>query len=165
MSAYSFGNFISSNEYENGRLANKVLFEPLGIAGHKNYYAQTAEENKAFTIGKTPKENIWLSDPDRLGTPGYGLCMSAEDMAKIGLLCLGNGSYNGKQVVSSEWITEMTYPRTIESDRFRGMDYGYLCWIIDRQKNIYAAIGNSGKSNIGSKENTPIENLIHKLHS
>ena len=124
--------------------ANKYLFEPLGIAKHKNYYAETAEEHKAFTIGKTPKDNIWFSDPDGLGTPGYGLCMSAEDMAKIGLMCLGNGSYNGKQIVSSKWITEMTHPRVVESDHFRGMKYGYLWWIIDCQKNIYAAIGNSG---------------------
>ena len=29
-------------------------------------------------------------------------------------------------------------------NNFRGMEYGYLWWIIDRQKNIYAAIGNSG---------------------
>ena len=101
--------------------ANKYLFEPLSIAEHKNYYAETAEEHKAFTIGKTPKENIWFSDPHGLGTPGYGLCMSAEDMAKIGLMCLGNGSYNGKQIVSSEWITEMTRPRAVESDNFRGM--------------------------------------------
>ncbi len=124
--------------------ANKYLFEPLGIVEHKNYYAETAEEHKAFTIGKTPKDNIWFSDPDGLGTSGYGLCMSAEDMAKIGLMCLGNGSYNGKQIVSSEWITEMTRPRAVESDNFRGMEYGYLWWVIDRQKNIYAAIGNSG---------------------
>ena len=124
--------------------ANRHLFEPLGIAEHKNYYAETAEEHKAFTIGKTPKENIWFSDPDGLGTPGYGLCMSAEDMAKIGLLCLNEGCYNGKQIVSSAWISEMTRPRIVESDRFRGMEYGYLWWVIDRQKNIYAAIGNSG---------------------
>lgn len=124
--------------------ANKYLFEPLGIAEHKNYYAETAEEHKAFTIGKIPKENIWFSDPDGLGTPGYGLCMSAEDMAKIGLICLNKGNYNGRQIISSEWITEMICPRTVESDQFRGMEYGYLWWIIDRQKNIYAAIGNSG---------------------
>lgn len=124
--------------------ANKYLFEPLGIAKHKNYYAETAEEHKAFTIGKTPKDNIWFSDPDSLGTPGYGLCMSAEDMAKIGLLCLGDGSYNSKQIVSSEWITEMTRPRAVESENFRGMEYGYLWWIIDCEKNLYAAIGNSG---------------------
>ena len=124
--------------------ANRYLFEPLGIAEHKNYYAETAEEHKAFTIGKTPKENIWFSDPDGLGTPGYGLCMSAEDMAKIGLLCLNEGCYNGKQIVSSAWIAEMTRPRVVESDHFRGMQYGYLWWMIDRKKNIYAAIGNSG---------------------
>ena len=124
--------------------ANRYLFEPLGIAEHKNYYAETAEEHKAFTIGKTPKENIWFSDPDGLGTPGYGLCMSAEDMAKIGLLCLNEGCYNGKQIVSSAWIAEMTRPRVVESDHFREMEYGYLWWMIDRKKNIYAAIGNSG---------------------
>ena len=124
--------------------ANKYLFEPLGIKKHINYYAETAEEHKAFTIGKTPKENVWFCDPDGLGTPGYGLCMSASDMAKIGLLCLNHGSYEGKQIVSSEWIEEMIQPRTVESKYFRGMEYGYLWWIIDNKKNIYAAIGNSG---------------------
>lgn len=124
--------------------ANKYLFEPLGIAKHINYYAKSAEEHKQFTIGKLPKENVWFSDPDGLGTPGYGLCMSAEDMAKIGLLCLNKGIFNGKQIVSAQWIEEMTSPRIVESDRFRGMEYGYLWWIIDREKRIYAAIGNSG---------------------
>lgn len=124
--------------------ANEYLFKPLGIAPHVNYEAKSAEEHKQFTIGKLPKENIWFCDRQGLGTPGYGLCMSAQDMAKIGLLCLQKGMYNGKQVVSSQWIEEMTAPRTVESDRFRGMDYGYLWWIIDREKNIYAAIGNSG---------------------
>jgi len=116
----------------------------LGIKPHINFEAKTAEEHKQFTISKTPKGNIWFSDPDGLGTPGYGLCMSAEDMAKIGLLCLNKGIYDGKRIVSASWLEEMTSPRTVESDRFRGMEYGYLWWIIDREKNIYAAIGNSG---------------------
>lgn len=124
--------------------ANEYLFGPLDIKKHINYYVETAEEHKAFTIGKTPKDNIWFCDPDGLGTPGYGLCMSAEDMAKIGLLCLNNGIYNHKQIISSKWIEEMTRPRVVESDNFRGMEYGYLWWIINRDKNIYAAIGNSG---------------------
>lgn len=124
--------------------ANEYLFKPLGIAEHKNYYAKTAKEHKQFTISKTPKKNIWFADPEGLGTPGYGLCMSAEDMAKIGLLCLNKGTFGGKQIVSSGWIEKMTSPKTVESDCFRGMDYGFLWWIIDREKKIYAAIGNSG---------------------
>ena len=38
----------------------------------------------------------------------------------------------------------MTQPRTVESDWFRGMMYGYMWWIIHPGKKIYAAIGNSG---------------------
>ena len=51
---------------------------------------------------------------------------------------------DNKQIISSKWIEEMTKPKAVESKYFRGMDYGYLWWIIDREKNIYAAIGNSG---------------------
>ena len=124
--------------------ANACLFEPLGIEYRTNYLAKTAEEHKRFTIEKTPKDKVWFCDPDGLGTPGYGLCLSAEDMAKIGLMCLNKGKYSDKQIVSAKWIEEMTQPRTVESDKFRGMDYGYLWWVIDRKRNIYAAIGNSG---------------------
>lgn len=124
--------------------ANEYLFEPLGIKKHINYMAETAEEHKQFTIGKLPKGNIWFCDTDGLGTPGYGLCMSAGDMAKIGLLCLNNGKYHNQQIISSKWIEEMTRSRIVENNNFRGMKYGYLWWIIDDKKNIYAAIGNSG---------------------
>ncbi len=124
--------------------ANQYLFEPLGIKKYINYLAESAEEHKQFTIGKLPKDNIWFCDTDGLGTPGYGLCMSAEDMAKIGLLCLNKGRYHDKQIVSEKWIEEMVRPRSVEGNHFRGMEYGYLWWIIDSKKNIYAAIGNSG---------------------
>lgn len=124
--------------------ADEYLFCPLGIAKHKNCYAKTAEEHKHFTTDKLPKENVWFSDPQGLGTPGYGLCMSADDMAKIGQLCLQEGKWDGKQIVSRDWIKEMLVPRTVECGGFRGMSYGCLWWIIHPEKNIYAAIGNSG---------------------
>lgn len=124
--------------------ANRYLFAQLGIAEHKNFYAKTAEEHKQFTIEKNPKENVWFADPEGLGTPGYGLCMSAADMAKIGQLCLNNGKWNGHQIISERWIREMTEPRMVESSMFRGMSYGYLWWIVHPDRNIYAAIGNSG---------------------
>ena len=124
--------------------ANEYLFEPLGIKKHKTYIAKSAEEHREFTISKLPKENLWFSDSQGLGTPGYGLCFCAEDMAKIGVLCLNNGKYDGRLIVSSAWIEEMTRAKTVEGKHFRGMAYGYLWWIVDRNKKIYAAIGNSG---------------------
>ena len=124
--------------------ANEYLFKPLGIAEHENYYAKSAEEHKHFTIDKEPKTNVWFADRDGLGTPGYGLCMCAKDMAKIGQLCLNEGVWEGKQIISASWIKDMTRPRKIEGQMWRGMMYGYLWWITNPEKNIYAAIGNSG---------------------
>ena len=137
--------------------ANKYLFDPLGIRHHENYYAKSAEEHRAFTLEKTPKDHVWFADRDGLGTPGYGLCMSAKDMAKIGQTCLDNGKYNGKQIVSQSWIKDMTSPRAVEGKMFRGMQYGYLWWIIHPESNVYAAIGNSGNViYINPKENTVV---------
>ena len=124
--------------------ANEYLFKPLEITHHENYYAKSAEEHRHFTIDKAPKTDVWFADRDGLGTPGYGLCMCAKDMAKIGMLCLDKGIWAGRQIISSSWIEEMTTPRMVKGDRFRGMMYGYLWWIIHPEKNIYAAIGNSG---------------------
>ena len=124
--------------------ANEYLFEPLEIPKLKHYEAKSAEEHREFVISKTPKQREWFEDPKGIGTAGYGLCMSAEDLAKIGLLCLNKGSYNNRQIVSEKWITEMTRETCRTDERFRNMSYGLLWWIIDSKKGIYAAIGNSG---------------------
>ena len=125
-------------------MANKYLFTPLGIAEHKDFYAVTVAEHKGFIQDKSPKNNVWFADPQGIATPGYGLCMSACDMAKIGQLCLQNGIWNGKKIVSSEWLREMLTPRKVESGVFGGLHYGYLWWIVNPERMIYAAIGDSG---------------------
>lgn len=124
--------------------ANKYLFEPLGIEKHHNYLAKTAEEHKQFTMGKAPQTNIWFCDPQGIGAAGFGLCMSASDLAKIGQLCLDKGLHNNKQIVSSAWIKTITKPTHQCGKEFGNMSYGMLWWIIDEEKQIYAAIGNSG---------------------
>lgn len=125
-------------------MANKYLFTPLGIAEHESFYAVTVAEHKGFIQDKSPKNNVWFADPQGIATPGYGLCMSACDMAKIGQLCLQNGIWNGKRIVSSEWLMEMLTPRKVESGVFGGLYYGYLWWIVHPERMIYAAIGDSG---------------------
>lgn len=124
--------------------ANKYLFEPLTIAPRKIYAAPDAEAHKAFTVGKTPKGKIWFSDDKGVGAAGYGLCLSADEMSKIGLLCLKKGVFNNKRIVSEKWLEESTIVRLHCGEKFRDMKYGYLWWIIDENVGSYAAIGNSG---------------------
>ena len=126
--------------------ANKYLFEPLGIGQYKSFEAQTAQEHKAFILSKDPKERIWFVDPQQVGAAGYGLCLSAYDMAKIGELCLEGGVYNSKRIISSDWIRESTAPRLQCDETFAFMGYGYLWWTPDADKTAYAALGNSGNA-------------------
>jgi len=57
---------------------------------------------------------------------------------------LEKGMCRGKQIVSPNWIDEMTKPYHQCSEEFRNMSYGYLWWVLDRKGNDYAAIGTGG---------------------
>lgn len=124
--------------------ANQYLFEPIGAAPHYNYIASTVEEHRTFILSKNPKGDIWFADPKGIGTAGYGLCLSAEDMAKIGQLCLNGGSWDGKRIVSSGWLKESTRPRHQCGEEFGNMSYGYLWWTPENGSSVYAAIGDGG---------------------
>lgn len=124
--------------------ANKFLFEPLGIEKRSAFVVTSKEEHINFVTSKCPKENVWFTAPKGIATAGFGLCLSAEELAKIGQLCLNNGAYQGKTIISAQWIQQMTTTFIQCNERFHDMSYGYLWWIIDEVKHIYAAIGDSG---------------------
>ena len=73
--------------------------------------------------------------------PAYPFRMSARDMARFGLLFLREGIWNGKQIISKEWIKESagSYSKTDD----RGGGYGYLWWISGEFKELgmYSAYG------------------------
>ncbi len=82
-------------------LAEEVLFNKLGIS---EYYWE--EENGVLHCH---------SDLD----------LKSRDMAKIGLLVLNKGYWNGEQIVPEEWIDISTKPHVAETEFF---DYGYQWW-------------------------------------
>lgn len=84
-----------------------MYFYYLEIENVKPYYAKTEEEHKEFIMNRKLESHIWFGDSREVGTAGYGLCLSANDLAKIGLLCLNKGKYNGKQIISENYIDEM----------------------------------------------------------
>ena len=76
----------------------------------------------------------WETSPDGINTGGWGLRVQAETMAKLGLLLLNKGSWNGEQLVSADYVTaacsrlidggaKETVPPT---DGNQG--YGYQVW-------------------------------------
>ena len=85
------------------------LFDPLGI------------ENPT-----------WEMNPEGINMGGFGLSITTEDIATFGQFLLQKGNWNGRQLVSREWIEEATRLETSngsnpESDWEQG--YGYQFWM------------------------------------
>lgn len=53
-------------------------------------------------------EADWELAPDSVETAGWGLRLQTESEAKLGLLMLHGGEWNGHQLVSKQWVHDMT---------------------------------------------------------
>ena len=75
-------------------------------------------------------------------TAGWGICLRAVDMAKIGQLVLQEGRWEDGRLISSNWLQEM---KSVHSKwEKEKLSYGYLWWIIDEKEQCYAAMGDGG---------------------
>jgi len=75
-------------------------------------------------------------DADDYNLGCMGIFVSARDMAKLGLLYLNNGEFDGKQVLSDDWIKESLQEYSEDIKRggsssygaFSDQGYGYQWW-------------------------------------
>ena len=93
------------------------LFEPLGMMNED---------------GSAPK---WDSSPDGINVGGWGLWLSAKQIAPFGQCLLQRGLWDGKQILPREWLDRAT---TYQIDNGNGdhphdhdwnMGYGYQFWM------------------------------------
>jgi CubicO group peptidase (beta-lactamase class C family) len=101
--------------------AKKELFEPLGIS-----------------------DFAWDIDRSGVTYGGWGLRITPRDMAKLGYLYLHNGMWDGKQIVSADWIKAATSPRA-KTDSTPAAGYGYQWWIFP-SVGAYSALGRDGQT-------------------
>ncbi|MFQ3351599.1 MAG: CubicO group peptidase (beta-lactamase class C family) [Candidatus Marivariicella framensis] len=89
----------------------------------------------------------WLQSVSGGGHSGGGMFINTLDHARFGLLFLSNGNWNGKQLISEEWIKKATSPSEANPS------YGYMWWLNNPKgkrfwkkipSNIYYASGFGG---------------------
>ena len=124
--------------------ANEYLLKPSGIAPRVNANCKSKEDQFTYLMNKGPHGKVWFMDPTDMPTAGWGLSLSAYEMAQIGLLVLNNGVYNNVRVISEEYIKEMTKSYVSLDYKFGNQDYGYLWWLPHRNEEVIAAIGDGG---------------------
>ena len=124
--------------------ANEYLFKPLGIEPRVNANCESKEEQFAYLMNKGDHGKVWFMDPTDMPTAGWGLSLSAYEIAQIGLLVLNKGVYNDKRIISEEYIEEMSKSYASLDYKFGNQDYGYLWWLPHRTSEVIAAIGDGG---------------------
>ena len=107
--------------------ADKYLFGPLGI---KNY--------------------AWYHDSNYNYVGGHTIFIRPRDLARIGQMILDGGQYQGRQIVSKEWLKKSFTPYVSKfvttDDGKTTFDYGYLWWLDEYQGYTYQfAWGHGGQ--------------------
>lgn len=102
----------------------------------------------------------WAESPQGVNTGGWGLYLKTEDLAKMGLMILQKGLFDGKQIVPAEWIEAASaaqvpcVPAGMNSDQAHLMKkaaktsdwlqgYGYQMWRC--RYNSFRADGANGQ--------------------
>ncbi len=102
---------------------NENLYIPLGIKSDR-WWKSKCGATYSVANGDSGKEEQQSS-------------LSARDMLKIGLLFMNDGIYDGKQIVSAEYVKSAITPSKCNSG------YGLLWWLGD---NWYGCRGYAGQS-------------------
>ena len=122
--------------------ARENLFSPLEIPVGSSVLFHSREEQLDFY--KARGVNGWVADLNGTNTAGWGLSLTARDMAKLGLLYLNEGWWDNRRIVSGRWVADSTRVQSVWDKR--GLKYGYLWWVIEEAEHSFAALGDGGNA-------------------
>ncbi|MGM0545641.1 MAG: serine hydrolase domain-containing protein [Bacteroidota bacterium] len=139
-SFYNYGRWVSSNDWITYTLNQPLEKEPGGNMAYSTGTSHLLSVIITKATGMSTKEFAqkflfgpleisvggWDRDPQGYYMGGNNMALAPADLVKIGQMILDGGSYNGRQIVSKDWVTESfkTYTRS----NFNPYDYGYMWW-------------------------------------
>jgi len=102
---------------------------------------------KAHLFAPLGIEYAWKRTPRGLADTEGGLYLRPRDLAKIGLLYLKDGAWDGQRILPEGWVRDSTAWHTGTRGGERG--YGYKWWVLRRKDRdgylAYAGLGYGGQ--------------------
>jgi len=125
------------------------VMQPIGAS---NTWAWTGYKNAWIVLdGKI------IQSVSGGGHFGGGLFINAYDMARFGLLTLRNGNWNGKQIISEDWIKKSKTPNSINTG------YGFMNYFLNTDKKMYPSAPNTAYAFLGNGTNAIYVDQEHDL--
>jgi len=81
------------------------------------------------------------------GHYGGGMFINAYDMGRFGLLTLHHGNWDGKQLISEQWVKQALTPTTANTG------YGYMNWFLNTNKKLLPSAPENTWVHIGNGTN------------
>jgi len=115
------------------------VMQPIGAS---NTWAWTGYKNAWIIL-----DGKMIQSVSGGGHFGGGLFINAYDMARFGLLTLRKGNWNGKQIISENWIKKSTMPTSANTG------YGFMNYFLNTDKKMYPSAPASSYAHIGNGTN------------
>jgi CubicO group peptidase (beta-lactamase class C family) len=104
--------------------AGAATLGPLLERAARKSVPDFARDNLFAPLGITHVR--WQFQPLGAAMTGGGLNLRSRDLLKLGQLYLNGGTWDGRRVLSAEWVRRSTTPHANARD---DTDYGYLWWL------------------------------------
>lgn len=75
----------------------------------------------------------WESSPEHVTKGGWGLYITLEDRTKIAQLFLKKGKWGDRQIVSADWLEQMSQKWMDTPEEMNQYGYGYQVWMGKRE--------------------------------
>lgn len=102
----------------------------------------------------TGYKNAWIVIDGKLiqsvsggGHFGGGMFINAYDMGRLGLLTLRKGNWNGKQILSEDWIRKAKTPTVANTG------YGFMNYFLNTDRKLYPSAPATAYAHIGNGTN------------
>ena len=91
---------------------------------------------------------LWEKCPMGVEKGGWGLYIRAEDLAKLGQLVLNGGIWQGRRLISGEYLRRALTPHAVPPASTGDFHYGYQIWV-GRHENTFLFNGMLGQNVLG----------------
>lgn len=75
------------------------------------------------------KNYLFEVGPEGIEKGGWGVHLSPESWAKLGVMMLGGGVFEGKRVLPRAWVAKSTSTQMKVPDKVGDYNYGYQLWV------------------------------------